>query len=184
YRVRRRRPHRIERTMIVSMLVVVALFLGGMLILGPIEKQRARLRDPSDTRGQLISKSILAIVDRVHQSRLAPALEKFNPFTVVPGLNKVKEIQQSVAVLSDPQEIENLIHHPSVEALQKRPETRQAVDQLLSDPEIRQVLQSDQPLDARTIKRLMDHPAVLELLDQPGFVEAAYRVIQQSPINL
>ncbi len=163
--------------------LVVMLFLGGLLIIEPAERQRADTRDPLDLRGQFVSKWILKITDEIHSSQVGPLLVANNPFLVVPQLNKVQEIQQSVQVLSNPKKIDELIHHPSIEKLQQRAEVQQAVDQLLKDPEVQRILQSGKRLDRAAAMTLMSHPAVLELIDQPGFVEEAYRVIKETKIT-
>lgn len=158
----------------------VLLFLGGLMVLEPIEKERADTRDPLDLRGQFVSKWILNIADQAHQSRLAPIVDAYNPFTKIPQLNKVEEIQQSVRILGDPQKIDDLIHHPSIESLAERPEMKRVIEELTTDPEVQRILQSGQPINRETALTLMNHPAVLELIDQPGFVEEAYRIIQNA----
>jgi hypothetical protein len=160
--------------------VAVLLFLGGILILEPIERDRAQRRDPSDTRGRMVSEWILGITDGVYRSQIGPAIIANNPFKKIPQLNKVAELQQSVQVLSDPTKIDEMIHHPSIIKLQERPEMRRAVDRLNGDPTIQEVLRSGRPMDRAAVMTLMNHPAVLELIDQPDFLEEAYKVIQQS----
>ena len=160
--------------------VAVLLFLGGILILEPIERDRAQRRDPSDTRGRMVSEWILGITDGVYRSQIGPAIIANNPFKKIPQLNKVAELQQSVQVLSDPTKIDEMIHHPSIIKLQERPEMRRAVDRLNGDPSIQEVLRSGRPMDRAAVMTLMNHPAVLELIDQPDFLEEAYKVIQQT----
>jgi uncharacterized membrane protein required for colicin V production len=156
----------------------IVFFLGGMLIVEPIEQQRAELRDPADVRGRMLSKFILATAEKTRESRIGPMLETYNPFVRVPQLNRIQEVQQSVQVLSDPAQIEGLLHHPSIEQLQRRPEVRQAMQKLNSDPEIKDILHSGRPMDRTMAMTLLSHPAVLELVDQPGFMEEAAKVMQ------
>ncbi len=158
----------------------VLLFLGGLLILEPIEKQRADTRDPLDLRGQFVSKWILKISDGVHASRIGPFVVDYNPFTRIPQLNKVEEVQQSVQVLRNPREMEALIRHPRIKTLAKRPEMKTLIRELTNDPEIERILKSGQPLDGEAAMTLMNHPAVLQLIDQPDFIEEAYKIIQQA----
>jgi hypothetical protein len=126
----------------------------------------------------MLSKFILAPAEKTRESRVGPVLETYNPFTRVPQLNRIQEVQQSVRVLSDPAKIEGLLHHPSMEQLQRRPEVRQAMQKLNSDPEIKNILHSGRSMDRTMAMTLLSHPAVLELVDQPGFMEEAVKVMQ------
>jgi hypothetical protein len=85
-------------------------------------------------------------------------------------------------VLSNPAKIDQLIHHPDITRLQERPEMKQAVDKLMSDPEITQILYSGKSIDRAGAMTLLNHPAVLELVDQPGFLEEANRIIDESDL--
>ncbi len=156
----------------------IIFFLGGLLIVEPMERERADLRDQADVRGRTLSKFILATAESTRASRIGPVLETYNPFIRVPQLNRIKEVQQSVQLLSDPAKIEGLLHHPSIEQLQQRPEVRQAMQKLNSDPKVSDILHSGRSMDRTMAMTLLSHPAVLELVDQPGFIEAASRVMQ------
>lgn len=164
-------------------IAVVTIFLGGLLVLEPIEQQRADQRDRLDERGRLVSRLILDVSGAIHDSAIGPQLVANNPFTTIPQLNRIEEVQQTAIVLSDPEQIDHLLHHPAIERLQQRPEMRQAVDRLNRDPEIQQILQSGQRLDRDAALTLMNHPVVLDLIDQPGFMDEAYEVIRQSAIT-
>ncbi len=157
-------------------------FLGGMLMIEPIEKQRAELRDAEDVRGNLVSEFILDTSEGTRDSRIGPALVDYNPFTRIPQLNRVEELQQSVQVLSDPKKIEGLLEHPSIRQLQQRPEVRRAVQKLTDDPEIQEVLRSGKRMDRSMAMTLLNHPAVMELVDQPEFLEHAARAIESTPL--
>ncbi len=163
-------------------LAAMIFFLGGMLVVEPTEQARAELRDPADVRGRMLSKFILATAEKTRESRVGPVLETYNPFTRVPQLNRIQEVQQSVQVLSDPAKIEGLLHHPSIEQLQRRPEVRQAMQKLNSDPEIREILHSGRSMDRTMAMTLLSHPAVLELVDQPGFMAEAAKVMQATSL--
>ncbi len=153
-------------------------FLGGMLVIDPIEKEHAESRSTGDTRGQFVSKVISATAEYTRASRLGPTIDQYNPFVRFPRLNKVEEVQESVRVLSDPKKIDGLLNHPSIQQLQRRPEVRAVVKKLNDDPEIQGVLQSGRQLDRSMAMTLLNHPAVLELLDQPGFIEEATKAIR------
>ncbi len=161
-------------------LAVCLFFLGGMLVLDPIEKEYGQSRSADDTRRQFLLKAISTTTEYTRASRLGPIIDQYNPFVRFPGLNKVEEVRKSVRVLSDPRKIDGLLNHPSIQQLQRRPEVRAAVKKLHDDPEIRNVLRSGRRMDRSMAMMLFSHPAVLELLDQPGFIEEATKVIRDT----
>ncbi len=155
-------------------------FLGGMLVIDQIEREHAQLRSADDTRRQFLFKAIATTTEYTRASRLGPIIDQYNPFVRLSGLNKVEEVQDSVRVLSDPKKIDELLNHPSIQPLQRRPEVRVVVEKLNDDPEIRNVLRSGRRMDRSMAMTLFNHPAVLELLDQPGFIEEATKVIRDT----
>ena len=163
--------------------VAIVLFLGGMLVIEPIELRQRAFREAGDVRGQVVSRFILSTSAHTRDSRIGPAIVAFNPFTRIPSLNKVEEIQQSVRVLSEPSQIQRLLEDPAMKQLQQRPEMRRAMSQLQSDPELQDILSSGKPIDRQTVFTLMNHPAILELLDQPGFLEEATKVMRTTTIG-
>lgn len=160
--------------------VLVFFALGGALVLEPIEQSRADSGVRQTERGKRISKWVLATAANVHQSEAGPYIETYNPFVQFPELNKIEEVQKSVQILSDPKKIEKLINHPEVKQLQSRPEVRTAVRKVLDAPDIREALNSGGPMNRRIAMTLLNHPAILELIDQPGFVEVATKAIRST----
>lgn len=158
--------------------IAMVLFLGGLMMIEPLELQRSELRDKNDVRGQAISRFILNTTASTRKSRIGPMLVAYNPFTRIPSLNQVEEIQQSVRVLSEPSQIQRLLEHPSIQQLQQRPEVRRVMSELQSDPDVQEILHSGNPMNRQAMMTLMNHPAVLELLDQPGFLEEAAEVVR------
>lgn len=156
---------------------ITVFILGGALVLEPIEKDRARHNVNQTERGKQISFCVLKTAEHVHDSEVGSYIEKYNPFVQFPELNKIEEVQKSVQVLSDPKKIQSLINHPDVRRLQSRPEVQTAVKRVTEDPEIREALNAGGPMNRKIAMTLMNHPAILELIDQPGFMEAATKVI-------
>ncbi len=52
----------------------------------------------------------------------------------------------------------------------------------LADKKIKQILSAGKPLDRAAVMTLLQHPAVLELVDQPGFLAEASRVLEQTDV--
>lgn len=163
-------------------IVVCFFFLGGMLIMEPTERRKAPRRDPNDRRGQLISKLVVETAARTRSSKLGPIITQYNPFTLFPSLNRMDDIQNSVEVLSDPNRVSDFLEHPSIQELKATPEVREAVDQLTQDPGVQQFLDQERPMDMEVAKTLLNHPALLELIDHPGFLEQAAEAIQRTEI--
>ncbi|MEM1069479.1 MAG: CvpA family protein [Planctomycetota bacterium] len=157
--------------------LVMFLLLGGILMIEPRERERAPQRDPQDARGQMISRFILRTSAQTRQSLLGPTIVRYNPFKTIPQLSKFDEIQDTVQVLKDPNKIQSMLYHPSIRDLQKSPEVQRAVDELHADPEVAQMLRSQQ-IDGSMAVKLMNHPALLNLIDQPGFLDRATSVIR------
>ncbi len=169
--------------------LTVLVVLGGVLFAEPMQLQLANQDAQGNlqrtSRSKAITETALAVADYTHESRLGPYIEKYNPFENCEPLKefgpmkKFKQIQQSVQVLSDPQKINRLLNHPDIQKMKDRPEVKQAMASLMQDEEISRVLNSGTMNRSDAIE-LLSHPAVLELIDQPGFVEEASKLIQQS----
>ena len=159
--------------------VAALLLLGGILMIEPSEQASVDSGIERTAKGKIVSDAVLTIAKHTHQSRLGPLIEEYNPFVRIPELNKLDQVQQTVRVLNDPTKMNNLLNHPQVEQLKERPETKRAVRELLEDPQIREILSSKSSMDKSTAMTLLNHPAILNLIDQPGFVDAAMKIISK-----
>ena len=157
--------------------LAIVLLVGGILMIEDLEQERVNKGMKKTAQGQFVSYAVLTVAEHTHESRLGPLIEEYNPFVRIPQLNKVEQIQQTVRVLNDPAKMSSLLHHPQVEELKERPETKRAVNELLRDPAIREILASKTAMDKSAAMTLLNHPAILNLIDQPGFVDAAMKVI-------
>ena len=161
----------------------VVLFLCGMLVIEPTEVQHAPQRDPQDTVGQLVSNTVLTVAKHSRESKLGPLLAKYNPFERIPQLNKLKEAQQTIEVLKRPDVIDKLIRHPNVHELRTHPEFRRAIEQIEADPTFPTTIQDGQTIDRASLWVLLQHPAVLQLIDHPDFMDKASKVIREIDID-
>lgn len=155
-------------------------FIGGMLVMEPIETERAETRDPDDTRGRLASRLILSTAAATKQSCLGEVLVKYNPLTQFPQLNKVEQFNQTAEVLSDPVKIQSLMDAPEIAELRQKPEVQRLVSELQSDPKVSEMLQSGSPISAEMAMTLLNHPAVMHLIDTPGFLEQAAQAMRNA----
>ncbi len=155
-------------------------FIGGMLVMEPIEQERVANRDPKDARGQFASRLILSTSEATRHSLVGPWLVQYNPLTMIPDLNKVEEYTRTAEVLADPVRMQQLLNEPEIQELRRKPPVQKLIIQLNEDPKIRELLDSGQPINAATAMTLLSHPAVMELVDQPGFLEEAAKAIQRA----
>ena len=147
--------------------VVLCVFMvaGGILMLEPPGRERS-LDDES-------SQPILAVIDTVHDSAFGSAFVVANPFKFMPGLTKVEQLQRSVRALKNPKQIKQMIRHQSIQDLRTRPDVQMAVNKLNADPNVQLILDKGSTIGPAEAILLLNHPAVLELMDQPGFVQDA-----------
>jgi hypothetical protein len=162
--------------------IAVLLMLGGVLVMEPLERQRAELSRADEVPRFAVGPVITTVAMKTRASELGPVIDKYNPFVRFPQLNKIEKVQRTVGVLSDPAELHQLLHHPEIIKLQERPEVKRAVDRLMSDTEIKQILDSADTLSGEDAMTLLKHPAVLELIDQPGFLAEANAIIDQTEL--
>lgn len=155
--------------------VAALFFLGGLMILEPAVRQR--VDDPNMPRAKFTTKLVLRTTELTRESKLGPLVEEYNPFIRMPELNKLEPMQRSVQVLSNPQQIREILNHPAIRQLQEREDMRRTIEKLAADPDIQEILGSGKPMDKATAMVLLKHPAVLELIDQPGFLDQASEVI-------
>lgn len=161
----------------------VLVFVGGLLMIEPTELQRAN--DPNlerSERSEKVSNVVLTVTEAAHNSKLGPYIEEYNPFVRIPQLNKLEEIQKSVQVLSNPGEIDRLLKDPALETLKSSEEVKTAVNALMADPEITTLFQAGS-MDRDAAMQLLSHPAILELCDQPGFVDQIRELIDRKQLQ-
>lgn len=154
----------------------MVLLLGGILMMEPRVKARAALLDPEDRSSDSMAQFILQKSAQTRQSLIGPLLVKHNPFRTIPPLTHFNEIQDTLEALQDPEKLEQILDHPSVRQLQNSVELQRTVEELQADPEVAEILQAQQ-LTGKMALTLLNHPAILKLIDQPGFLDAAKSAI-------
>ena len=148
----------------------VALFLGGYVLIAPPMTDANQADDEDRDAFVLIAKQL-------ESSELCKWVQEHNPFDCFPELNKIDEIKRTVAQLKAPEKVKNLLHHPSLLELKAQPEFKSAIDGLLSDPEIVELFKTKQNFTPAAFGTLLQNEAVLQLLDQPGFLKIAREII-------
>jgi uncharacterized membrane protein required for colicin V production len=159
----------------------ILLLLGGLFVMEPMVTQRSNAESLAEaTIGKRFADKALRTTELTRQSLLAPVITAYNPFTRFPELNKFEQVQKSVAVLSSPGRINELLQHPAIRQLQGLPEIEQAYEELMADGDLKDVLKSGKEMDTSTAFKLLKHPAILRLVDHPKFMEEATRIINET----
>lgn len=158
----------------------IVLFVCGMLVMESGERERAPTREASNRLGQFASKVILGTADAAKASPMGPMLVKYNPITRIPELNKIQEYRHTAEVISDPAKLNVVMAQPEIVELRQRPEIQKLVQELNDDPSISEVVQPGKPITREAAMRLLSHPAVMELVDQPGFLDQAAQAIKNA----
>ena len=159
-----------------EMAVCVLVFLGGLIVVQPMLPTSSSEEAPVQ---HALNSSIAKVIEHTQSSYVGTIVEQYNPFVRFPQLNCFAHVQKTVAVLQDPSAVKQLINDPRIEALQKDTTMQEAIEMLKSDETINEVLKSGGPVDQKKIMAIMNSPVVLHLLDQPGFIAEASRVIDE-----
>jgi len=114
------------------------------------------------------------------QSYAGPLVEKYNPFTNYPQLNYFPFVHKAMAITQDPAALKQIINSPRFAALADQPELLEAIEKLKADATIGAILESNEPYDVLDYEVIFNSPAVLELLDSPGFIAEASAVVGES----
>ncbi len=158
----------------------LACFIGGMLMMEPIELKRVDRRTTDDPSSRFASNVILSTADSTRQSVLGPYLVRYNPVAMIPAINRVEEFNRTAEVLSDPLKMGMLLNAPEIQLLRQRPQIQSLVDQLQTDPTVREMVESGHSMTPSAAMKLLNHPAIMQLVDQPGFLEEASKAIQNA----
>ncbi|TWT91291.1 CvpA family protein [Stieleria varia] len=148
------------------------LLLGGILYLEPMMPTQADGVEPNAANRWVVN-----LADNTRTSKVGPIVKQYNPFEYFDVLRQVGTTQKAVRVLSDPQNLRRMIDDPSIRQLQEEPEFQLAMQNLLADPEIKEILQSGQPIDRATALRLMSNPAIKDMVDQKDFMKRAKQLL-------
>ena len=152
---------------------MVVILLGGMVTIQQVNAERLSERIPPTGRAKLLADILDKTSEQTKASRLWPLVNRFNPFEHVPQLSHVGEWQRSMEVLMDPSKVNMLFQQPAIKQLKSREDVNNTLAKLNQDPEIQKLLNSPKPASKELAVRLLNHPAVLELLDEPEFRAAA-----------
>ncbi|MAI73713.1 MAG: hypothetical protein CMM01_22835 [Rhodopirellula sp.] len=153
--------------------LVVVILLGGMVTIQKVNAERLSERIPPTGRAKLLAEILDKTSQQTQASRLAPIVARFNPFEHIPQLSHVDEWQRGMEVLMDPSKVNALFDQPAIKELKNREDVSDTIAKLNEDPEITKLLNSNKPASKELAIKLLNHPAVLELLDQPEFRDAA-----------
>ncbi len=153
----------------------ILLFLGGFSVIKPALPTPADLPDDA-----VAGHRVLALSEAIDRSKLKPWVEQYNPFEKVPQLEEIAEIRQTIAELNSPKRVRQVMRHPSVLELRKDPEMKKAVQGLTGETAIVELMTGKRPFDKSAVGTFLQSDAVLNLIEQPGFLEAAKDILLES----
>lgn len=157
----------------------VVLLVGGILVMAPLQQRQMIQAGLVESELPTVSRLVMSANKHIDESPTGKLIARFNPFEKIPQLNQIDRFQRTASVLSDPAKINEVISHPSIQQLQNSDAVREAVNTLRRDEAIQSILYSGKAMDKSAAMTLLNHPAVLKLVDQPGFVEKANLAIQE-----
>ncbi len=160
--------------------VVVLILLGGVETLHNVDIERLSEQVPQTGRGKLLEEILVKTSEQTQTSILAPLITRFNPFEHSPQICNVDEWQRGMQVLLDPAKIDALLDQPAIRELKNREDVAETLLQLNEDPEIQKLLNSNRPVSKELAIKLFNHPAVLDLLDQENFRDAAMSAFRET----
>jgi len=165
--------------------IAAILLLGGIQIIAPNFDQ-ASLKEASDrfeTPSDIAFVTVANVAEKTKSSLIGPILEEHNPFTRYPEYNPLPKIEQTVQLLNNPSRINDMLNDEStLNHLQASPEFMDAVERLSVEPEIQKVLGSHKPPSLQQVFDLMNSQPILEILDEPGFMEEATRLLKDTSL--
>lgn len=153
--------------------LVAFILLGGVVAIQKVNTERLSKQIPATERSKLLANVLNETSQQTQASHLAPLITRFNPFEHVPQLSHMDEWQLAIETLMDPAKVNTLLDQPGIQALRNREDVAEAFAQLNKDPEIQVLLKSNSPASKELAIKLLNHPAVLDLLDQAAFRAAA-----------
>jgi len=154
----------------------VLLLVGGLFMIQSLTRTESVV---NNVQLQNTSLSLMnRITDEAHRSYVGQWVKQYNPYEKIPRLNRFKDIRETVQILANPNRVQKMLANPEMLRLKADPRIQRSIRALQTDPEISKLLRGDRPLDTAAIIVLMDNQKLLELLDQPGFIESARRALK------
>lgn len=136
----------------------------GILVLEPVAA--ARLATAADGAEPIepdpAASRIVGLVQLARESFAGRIADASNPlaearFVTLP--------RKGLAMLNDPVALEAFHNHPAVQRVSERPVVKEVVEALAADPQINEMLQSDQGLSQRDLLVILGNPKLLKILD-------------------
>ena len=164
--------------------IAILFALGSIQTIAPLYQTQQQqiengLQQNAGQAAQSVTSTVLMVDEQTRASRLGPIVEKWNPFVLIPQLNQFEKIQKTVTVMSDPQQVENLLQHPTIQEMSDDPEVKTAIDELLQSEDFQQLIK-EESFDREAVMQVLESPQILKLIEQPGFLDKAMEVIDQT----
>lgn len=165
--------------------VSTVLLLGGFLVVTPTfdQEKLAQAEERFETLSDMVLVSVDDVSERTKTSLIGPLLVEHNPFTKYPEYNPLPKIQKTVELLNNPSQINKLLSDKeTLEKLNASDTFATAMKKLSIDPAVQEILSSDGPPSRQQILDLLNSQSVLEVLDEPGVMDEATRIMEDSSV--
>ena len=165
--------------------VGTVLLLGGFLVITPTFDQEkiAAAEQNFETLSDIVLVSVDDVAERTKTSLIGPLLIEHNPFTKYPKYNPLLDVHKIVQLLNNPSQINELLNdEATMEKLRASDAFAIAAKKLSIDPVVQKILSSDGPPGPQQILALLNSQSVLEILDEPGFIDEATRIMKGSSV--
>ncbi len=144
--------------------LVAFTLLWGILVLEPVATARLAMEEdqPGATKADPAASGIVNLVQLARGSFVGRIAAAANPLAesrivTLPG--------KCVAMLGDPVALEAFNRHPAIEGLSEHPVVKEVIAALAEDPQISEMIKSDEALSPQDLLVILGSPRLLEILD-------------------
>ncbi len=94
----------------------------------------------------------------------------FDAVNPLAELRLITLFEHGLIVLNDPGARDAFVGHPAIEGIKRRPSVQLALDMLRADPQISQIVESEDGITGEELRAILDSPTLLAILDETNLV--------------
>ena len=144
--------------------LVAFTLLWGILVLEPVAAARLAMEEdqPGAAEADPAASGIVSLVQLVRGSFVGRIASAANPLA---ESRIVTLPRKCVVMLGDPVALEAFNRHPAIKGLSERPVVKEVIEALVEDPQISEMIKSDEALSRQDLLVILGSPRLLEILD-------------------
>lgn len=145
------------------------LLIWTVLSLEPLARTSlVQTGDPENTpRANPVSQGIVAIAEVARESTVGQVADAVNPLD---EMRLITLLEHGLIVLNDPRARDAFVRHPAIAGIKQRPSVQRALDMLTADPQINQIVESEDGISGEGLRAILDSPTLLAILDETKLV--------------